>query len=44
MNDISSLTDKGNIRHWKEGATNVKVREKCGIRQSHVMNSSENNI
>ncbi|KAK2549482.1 hypothetical protein P5673_030023 [Acropora cervicornis] len=24
MNDISSLTDKGNIRHWKEGATNVK--------------------
>lgn len=44
INDLSNLTDKGNIRHWKEGATNVKVREKCGIRQSHVMNSSENNI
>lgn len=36
MNDLSSLTDKGNIRHWKEATTNVKVREKFG------MNSSEN--
>lgn len=43
MNDLS-ITDKGNMRHWKEATTNVKVREESGIRQSHVMNSSENNI
>lgn len=36
MNDLSSLTDKGSIRHWKKATTNVKVREKSGIRQSHV--------
>ena len=43
MNDLS-ITDKGNMRHWKEATTNAKVREKSGIRQSHVMNSSENNV